>query len=273
MAVTTRLSIDTKENPDVVELRATAGETNSAWLRRAKATRGILLVGGASLTDFRLRVAQSHLRRDLMPSFWSFAGWYDGKDSFDSVTLSWPDASAIRQCNGVQTLPIAAIDDPSWFPNIAVLRFTRPAASLGDEVDRVKRDRSVIDLPSLILPWLGFVWGTSQYANPLLSGMGVPSGAFVEAIHALAGVELTPGLSSSASCPEAIWVAAKWWRSYYEKGAKRAATNQARARTPSGVYTTRQRSAFVHDPNDPHESAAGARKRTSGYRHRARAGV
>ncbi len=28
--------------------------------------------------------------------------------------------------------------------------------------------------------------------------------------HALAGVDLTPGLASEASCPEAIWQAAKW---------------------------------------------------------------
>jgi hypothetical protein len=31
-----------------------------------------------------------------------------------------------------------------------------------------------------------------------------------------AGFDLTPGLESRASCPEAIWQAAKWWHKYYE---------------------------------------------------------
>jgi hypothetical protein len=29
-----------------------------------------------------------------------------------------------------------------------------------------------------------------------------------------AGFELTPGIASSATCPEAIWQAARWWHEY-----------------------------------------------------------
>jgi hypothetical protein len=36
----------------------------------------------------------------------------------------------------------------------------------------------------------------------------------------MAGFELTPGLSSASSCPEAIWQSAKWWTYYYESAAK-----------------------------------------------------
>jgi hypothetical protein len=62
-------------------------------------------------------------------------------------------------------------------------------------------------------------WGTKGSSNPLLEGKGVPSSAFVETVFAMAGFELTPGLSSASSCPEAMWQSAKWWTDFYEKTA------------------------------------------------------
>ena len=52
-------------------------EDNLRWLSRhprpGEDQTGIVLVGGTSTTSFRLRVAQSHVRHDLMPSYWSHA--------------------------------------------------------------------------------------------------------------------------------------------------------------------------------------------------------
>jgi hypothetical protein len=73
-----------------------------------------------------------------------------------------------------------------------------------------------------MLPWLSFVWGTKGSSNPLLEGKGIPSAAFVETVFAMAGFELTPGLSSASSCPEAMWQSAKWWTDFYEKTARGA---------------------------------------------------
>ena len=53
---------------------------NVAWLRRARRDHGIgevgdvVLIGGKSVVDFRIRVAQSHARHDLTPSYWSTVG-------------------------------------------------------------------------------------------------------------------------------------------------------------------------------------------------------
>ena len=53
---------------------------NVAWLRRARRDHGIgdvgdvVLLGGKSVVDFRIRVAQSHARHDLTPSYWSTVG-------------------------------------------------------------------------------------------------------------------------------------------------------------------------------------------------------
>jgi hypothetical protein len=251
--IRTRFSGSSTRNPEVRYIAARPRERNSQWIARAGLRDGILLLGGSSLGHFRTRVAQSHLRRDLLPSFWSLAGILRGGREVETVVLDWPDASEIPGTNAVRTLPLRIFDDPDWFPNVAVLRFAGDEEALRSGARRVRGERSIVDLPRLVLAWLGFVWGAGGEGNPLLSGNGHPSAAFVEAVHALADIELTPGLSSDASCPEAIWMSAMWWRRYYEQT---AGAHEGRL-APSGVYVTRQRAAAVHDPGDP----GGAPKR------------
>jgi hypothetical protein len=48
-----------------------------------------------------------------------------------------------------------------------------------------------------------------------LDGLGMPSAAMVETVTGAAGFDLTPGLESRASCPEAIWQSARWWHEYH----------------------------------------------------------
>ena len=259
--IRTRFSGSSSKNPELHYLSPGPRETNSQWVARAGIPDGILLLGGTSLAHFRTRVAQSHLRRDLLPSFWSLAGILRDGRTVDTVVLDWPDASAVPETNAVRTLRLRDFDDPAWYPNVAVLRFAGDDEALRAGLRRVRGERSIVDLPRLVLAWLGFVWGAGGEGNPLLAGHGQPSAAFVEAVHALAGVELTPGLASDASCPEAIWLSAMWWRHYYEETSTENETRLA----PSGVYATRQRAAAVHDPGDPGGAstrpAAGKAKR------------
>src|SRR5438046_10202118 len=63
-----------ERNQRLQEVPATPGETNRQWLARVGASDGILLLGGRSLAHFRVRVAQSHVRQDMLPSGWSLAG-------------------------------------------------------------------------------------------------------------------------------------------------------------------------------------------------------
>src|SRR5262249_18368375 len=46
---------------------------------------------------------------------------------------------------------------------------------------------------------------------------GLPSACMLETICAGEGFDLTPGLESRASCPEAIWAAALHWHDFFEK--------------------------------------------------------
>src|SRR5687768_1396666 len=74
-------SKDKSPNPHVTKLKRSKSEGNNAWCERViqeirttgKKNTYILLLGGSDTMAFRLRVAQSHLREDMLPSFWSEA--------------------------------------------------------------------------------------------------------------------------------------------------------------------------------------------------------
>jgi len=236
-------------NESLQESPAQPRESNRAWLERLGASSGIILLGGSSLAHFRIRVAQSHVRSDLLPSFWSLVGILEGGETFASVPFDGrADPSDVPRTNGVQTCRLDEYDDPVRFPNIAVLHFTDNVRPIHENIERVKSQRSVIDLPTLMLPWLGYIWSIGQAGNPLLAGHGLPSAAFVETVYGIAGIELTPGLSSASSCPEAIWAAAKWWHQFY--GAETAIGDEAHAiaRIPTGHFAVRQPAAAVAEP-------------------------
>jgi hypothetical protein len=237
-------------NASLRDVPAQRRESNRAWLGRLGATSGILLLGGNSLAHFRIRVAQSHVRGDLLPSFWSLVGILEDDQTFASVPLDGSiDPSDVPRTNGVRTCRLEEYDDPVRFPNIAVLHFTDDERPIRRNIDRVKSQRSVIDLPTLMLPWLGYIWSVGQVANPLLAGQGLPSAAFVETVYGIAGIGLTPGLSSASSCPEAIWAAAKWWHQFYAEETGIGDEAHAIARMPAGHFAVRQPAAAVVEPN------------------------
>src|SRR5712691_11057601 len=69
-------------NPDFVEQPREGTESNLVWgerAARAMAAAGpdqwtyVALLGGSDTLSFRLRLAQAHLRRDMLPSYWSEA--------------------------------------------------------------------------------------------------------------------------------------------------------------------------------------------------------
>src|SRR5262245_40214786 len=110
-------------------LAAPEVQTNLAWLASKRAEEkdfgqpgDVVLLGGASLADFRVRVAQSHVRDDLTPSYWSLVGVLDVADRLLTVPL-WPLATPdiVPITNGITALPLSGFDDPAMWPNIAVV--------------------------------------------------------------------------------------------------------------------------------------------------------
>jgi hypothetical protein len=219
------------------------GENNLTWLRRHlpadDTLSSLVLLGGTSPTAFRLRVAQSHVRHDMVPSHWSQV-MILGRPNEDFSTTPVYEISLepIRgfgfppPTNGVQQGQLRQYRNPRLYPNIAVLGIAVPFEDMITALQRFQGQRPILDAPELILRWLAFVWGAAGAGNPLYESMGIPSAAMVEVVFAELGFDLTPGLESRASCPEAIWQAAKWWHAYYARDNRQA---------PRGAYHIGQR--------------------------------
>jgi hypothetical protein len=246
MSISRRAPIS-KRNDKLLTLEPKRNEKNKAWLARSGIEDGILLLGASNLEGFRIRVAQSVARSDLLPSFWSHVGILRG-GTVDTVTLDPSgDLSAVPANNGVGAHRLTEFDNPKRFPNIAAIRFTDKTATIRKCTRHVRADRQTVDIPSLIVTWLAYVWGARGQGNPLAEGYSVPSAALVSRVYAIAGIELTPGLTSEASSPEAIWQAAIWWHRYYEEASKDSPSGDAAVLTPSGRCAIRQEEACVWD--------------------------
>ena len=95
MAGSIRSTSEKSNDRLVVQQPASAREGNHAWLARLGAPggvkldeNGIILLGGSSVASFRIRVAQSSMRHDLVPSYWSHCGILLGDGQFATVPLS-----------------------------------------------------------------------------------------------------------------------------------------------------------------------------------------
>jgi hypothetical protein len=256
--VTSAVSRATKENPNFTEVKRRSGEDNLQWLRRLLAgytPKGIvmLLLGGTDTLAFRLRVAQAQLRHDMTPSSWSHVALVLEPNLGDIgasrvVEISLDPANGFGWApadNAVQEgVALSRYRDPRRFPNIAVVdlppeppappkgKKTVDAKAVADAknaqhtaitqaLERFKKTRGTLDCCELVLQWLAFAWGAGQVPNPLVAGRGIPSAVLVESLAAATGFDLTPGVDSRLSCPEAIWQAALWWYEHHDQVATR----------------------------------------------------
>lgn len=229
-------------NKAFIKVERGNGQDNLAWI--SENTSGgseqtvLLMVGGKSPTAFRLRLAQAQMRRDLLPSYWSHVMLVDkftenlGSTKIHEISLE-PREGVIEGLNeeddtirlgfgfpapdnGVQIARLSQYSNPEEYPNIAVLKVPVKLEEVLGHLARFKQQRAILDGVDLIIRWLAYVWGVARSPNPLLDGQGVPSAAMLEIIVGACQFDLTPGLESRSSCPEAIWQAATWWHEYYE---------------------------------------------------------
>jgi hypothetical protein len=243
-----RISTAAEANPHLKEIPE-AGISNVEWLqkhgREYLQEGSLLLLGGSSTTDFRLRVAQSHARSDMRPSLWSHVAIVTERQSqtwiLSEVSLTPPQGFGdVPSRNARQDNTLDYYANPQVWCNIALLSFPVDGKEAQKGVQRLSRDRGIVDLGELIIPWLAYVWGAGDAANPLLQDKGIPCAVYAETVMSMAGLELTPGLSSQSSCIEAIWQAAKWWHQFY-------AQTDGDGQLPKGVYLLRQPSAAATD--------------------------
>ena len=121
------LSTQSRIASDIHELKRIKREPNLEWLKRAYASfelddlaqwSFIVLAGGKNVVSFRIRVAQSHLRGDMLPSFWSECALFDihQTDFSDAGLFHLPlfqpaTASYAPARNGLIRLPLKQLPD------------------------------------------------------------------------------------------------------------------------------------------------------------------
>ena len=227
-----------REWEGVQPLPGLGGEDNLGWLGRATQTLTsqfgdalksqelvrLVLFGGTDPVSFRLRVAQAHIRHDMTPSSWSHVVLIHPKQLSRVYEISLEPQGGFHypvSTNGLQHGSIQHYRDRARYPNIALLGIPSSDKLTWEEINRTftqfQKQRTSLDAMELIVRWLAFVWGAGRAGNPLLEGYGVPSSAMLEIIFSALGHDLTPGLESRSSCPEAIWQAVKWWHHYYDQ--------------------------------------------------------
>ncbi|MCE4573822.1 hypothetical protein [Caballeronia sp. CLC5] len=259
MTVIARRSRAAARNKYLIPQAREKNEGNVGWINRAlenlplksiQRHSFVLLIGGADPLSFRLRLAQAHVRSDLSPSSWSGASFISVQDKSANkdtevvnVSLSprtwYPPHGFAPICNAIQTDTLAHFDSPKRFPNLALLVWPVAGDAIQKSLAQLRRERIAIDLSSLMLRWMGYAWGCGVPSNPLGEGFGMPSAAMLETAFAANGFDLTPGLESRSSCPEAIWQSASWWHEYYSKD----------TRKPQHIYGAYTREHYLVDPS------------------------
>lgn len=224
------LSTSNFKNKEAKEFKRNGRENYAAWLERALtdmviADRAswsfVLLFGGKDVAAFRLRVAQSPNRRDMLPSYWSDCALLDIPDGKIADTniitlplLQPPSASFAPARNGVLTENIAKIP-VGKFPNVALLAIPVERQKISEAINTYRDSRQAYDALKNILPWLAYMWGTEDSFNPLRQQIGLPSAVMINQIFATQGFDLAPGVNSQTATPEAFWSAASYWHEYY----------------------------------------------------------
>lgn len=222
---------------DTKRLERIKREPNLQWLARAFADFAledvsqwsfIVLAGAKDVTAFRLRVAQSHLRRDMLPSYWSDCALLKidappldqsgvGASLFNLPLLQPATASYAPKRNGLVEIPLNKLQTQKDIPNLALLAIPVAQQQILAALNEYQNARVSYDAVENILPWLAFVWGAGNAGNPLMQGIGFPSAMMLNQIFGSQGFDLAPGVNQGLSSPEAFWSGVNHWQDFYNK--------------------------------------------------------
>jgi hypothetical protein len=225
------LATQSQLQSDVQSLPRIKREGNLEWLPRAYKSftladlslwSFVILAGGKDVASFRLRVAQSHLRGDMLPSFWSDCallkveqGDFSQARFFNLPLFQPAKASYAPTRNGLIELPLKQLPSQQDFPNLALLAIPVPQEKILESLAAYQKARVSYDAVENILPWLAYVWGAGNAANPLMQQIGFPSAMMLNQLFGAQGFDLAPGVNANLSAPESFWSGVKHWQTYY----------------------------------------------------------
>ncbi|MBO4148686.1 hypothetical protein LCD46_11160 [Enterobacter ludwigii] len=249
-----------EKNPKLVEQKRADNENNLEWLLRAfNALKGkeplaqsyILLLGGTDTLSWRIRAGQSQLRFDMLPSYWSTSALLCAnaenvdKSKVLHIPLFQPQGGFFAtERNGVVESPVSIFKDSEHWKNIALIAFPKAQEDVLNSLPHFQRGRNYIDALEHILRWLAFAWGVARTPTPINDGIGLPTACMLESLYSGAGMDLTPGLETRASTPEAIWATASRWYKHFENN---------KLKMPKGRFCTPD----SYNINDGHKKPSG----------------
>jgi len=233
MMIKQTLSAQSSVKGDIHELLRINSESNPEWIKRAYESFSLdknddwsflILAGGKDVISFRIRVAQSHLRSDMLPSFWSECALFKiekgnfSTAKFCNLPLFQPEFETYAPArNGLVEQSFNKLSTKKDFPNIALLAIPVEQKKIIQSLNKYKYERVSYDAVENILPWLAFVWGAGNAANPLMQQIGYPSAMMLNQIYSANGFDLAPGVNANLSAPETFWSGVKHWQDFYSK--------------------------------------------------------
>jgi hypothetical protein len=184
------------------------------------------LVGGTDPASIAVRRAQSMLRFDRRPSYFSHIFLFTGRgDSMLECRVVGADPTRPETGGIIRDRARRYTDAEAW-PNKAVVGFTFTPVPGGTEpgervkqvltaARNVKLVRERYDLWSIVGSWQPYLFEPAKIPNPLVEGSPHPGAAFVRWALSMAGVEGTPSALDEYDAPEHFWAASKYWYKQY----------------------------------------------------------
>ncbi len=260
-----RDSQTTTKNPDIknwtskYQKRTNLQFFNDAFAALHKqnmGNRGLMtvgLIGSRDLPGHTLRMAQSILRWDLRPSYWSHvfvvAEPVNSRTSLSKLKiLEIPLFSRNGQFpkpenNGVNEGTLGQYEDKVVDANVGLVAITmsdQEVQKLFTRAQAWNADRVRYNFWDMLGSWQSYLWSQGMKTNPLREGVPIAASAYIEFIFERLGMGVTPGASSRNSAPEHLWNAARWWHKAFKEDNRKIA----------GMYVARDPGCAMLRPNE-----------------------
>lgn len=184
--------------------------TNQQFFERYAKPGRIGLVGGVTLIEQAIKMAERHLDEQKRWSLWSHAMVFEGTraDGHQWIIESDLDIHHKHIRLGVQENRVAKYHDEATFPNLAILDFNlddAQVAALLREALEIVSTRATYSLRELVGTAVALhnPWFRSR-KNLLARKTSMYCSGFVQHIFGKAGIELAPGVHPSHGTPEDI---------------------------------------------------------------------
>jgi hypothetical protein len=218
--------------------------------------RGLMtvgLIGSRDLPGHSLRMAQSILRWDLRPSYWSHvfvvAESVTSRTSLSKLKILeiplFPRNGKFPkpEKNGVNEGTFGQYEDKAVDANVGLVAITMSDSEVQKLFKRAKSwnaDRVRYNFWDMLGAWQSYLWSQGAKTNPLREGIPIPASSYIEFIFDRLGMGVTPGASSRNSAPEHLWNAACWWHKAFKEDNRKIA----------GMFVARDPGCAMLRPNE-----------------------